>query len=60
MVHIYLRTIGIRGAVSAMTSGQVDVNLARQQHSLWAERELKRMEGEAFGKVETARATPAE
>jgi formate dehydrogenase subunit gamma len=60
MVHIYLRTIGIRGAVSAMTSGQVDVNLARQQHSLWAERELKRMEGEAFGKVETTRAAPAE
>jgi formate dehydrogenase subunit gamma len=46
MVHIYLRTLGMQGALSAMTSGQIDVNMARQQHSLWAERELKRMRAE--------------
>ena len=46
MVHVYMRTLGIQGALSAMTSGQIDVNMARQQHSLWAERELKRMEAE--------------
>ena len=46
MVHVYLRTLGIQGAFSAMTTGEIDVNLARQQHSLWAERELKRMQNE--------------
>jgi formate dehydrogenase subunit gamma len=46
MVHIYMRTLGIQGALSAMTSGGIDVNRARQQHSLWAERELKRMQAE--------------
>jgi formate dehydrogenase subunit gamma len=46
MVHIYLRTLGMQGALSAMTSGQIDVNMARQQHSLWAEHELKRMRAE--------------
>jgi formate dehydrogenase subunit gamma len=46
MVHVYMRTLGMQGALSAMTSGQMDVNMARQQHSLWAERELKRMEAE--------------
>jgi formate dehydrogenase subunit gamma len=46
MVHIYLRTLGMQGALSAMTSGQIDVNMARQQHNLWAERELKRMRAE--------------
>jgi formate dehydrogenase subunit gamma len=55
MVHIYMRTLGIQGALSAMTSGRIDVNRARQQHSLWAERELKRMEAEL-----PAATTPAE
>jgi formate dehydrogenase subunit gamma len=55
VVHIYMRTLGIQGALSAMTSGEIDVNRARQQHSLWAERELKRMEAEL-----PAATTPAE
>jgi formate dehydrogenase subunit gamma len=55
MVHIYMRTLGIQGALSAMTSGRIDVNRARQQHSLWAERELQRMQAEL-----PATATPAE
>jgi formate dehydrogenase subunit gamma len=55
MVHIYMRTLGIQGALSAMTSGQIDINRARQQHSLWAERELKRLEAEL-----PAATTPAE
>jgi formate dehydrogenase subunit gamma len=46
MVHIYLRTLGMQGALSAMTSGEIDVNMARQQNSLWAERELQRMQAE--------------
>ena len=42
-----MRTLGIEGAFSAMASGQVDVNWARQHHSLWAEREIRRMEADA-------------
>lgn len=55
MVHVYMRTLGIQGALSAMTSGRIDVNRARQQHSLWAARELQRMEAEL-----PAATTPAE
>jgi formate dehydrogenase subunit gamma len=47
IVHIYLRTLGIQGAASAMISGEVDANWAKQHHSLWAEEELRRMEDTA-------------
>jgi formate dehydrogenase subunit gamma len=47
IVHIYLRTVGIQGAASAMISGEVDANWARQHHSLWAEPEVKRIEESA-------------
>jgi formate dehydrogenase subunit gamma len=47
VIHIYLRTIGIQGAVSAMISGEVDANWARQHHSLWAEAEVRRIEESA-------------
>ena len=43
IVHIYLRTVGVQGAASAMISGEVDANWARQHHSLWAEQEIERM-----------------
>jgi formate dehydrogenase subunit gamma len=51
IIHIYLRTYGIQGAAPAMLSGQVDVNFAKQHHSLWAEREMKRMEQDAADAV---------
>jgi formate dehydrogenase subunit gamma len=51
IVHIYLRTIGIQGAASAMISGEVDANWARQHHSLWAEEELRRIEDAAQAEV---------
>lgn len=35
IAHIYIGTIGMQGAVSAMTSGDVDINWAREHHSLW-------------------------
>jgi formate dehydrogenase subunit gamma len=44
VVHIYIRSVGIQGAFSAMHTGQVDANWAEQHHSLWAARELKRMD----------------
>jgi len=40
--HIYIGTVGMQGAFSSMGSGQVDVNWARQHHSIWAEKELGR------------------
>ncbi len=42
IAHIYIGTLGMEGAFSAMGSGQVDVNWAREHHSLWAEREIER------------------
>lgn len=38
--HIYIGTIGMEGAFAAMGSGEVDVNWAKEHHSLWAEKEL--------------------
>lgn len=34
--HIYIGTVGMEGAFDAMGSGQVDVNWAKEHHSLWA------------------------
>ena len=58
IVHIYMRTVGIQGAASAMISGEVDANWARQHHSLWAETEVKRIEErtEADAAADTAAA----
>jgi len=44
IAHIYVRTLGMEGAFGAMGSGRVDVNWAKQHHSLWAEREIAKME----------------
>lgn len=35
--HIYIGTIGMEGAFSAMGSGKVDLNWAREHHSIWVE-----------------------
>jgi formate dehydrogenase subunit gamma len=37
LAHIYIGTIGMEGAYDAMGSGDVDLNWAREHHSLWAE-----------------------
>ena len=39
--HIYIGTLGMQGAFSAMGSGQVDVAWAKQHHSLWADEVLR-------------------
>ncbi|ETX30310.1 formate dehydrogenase subunit gamma [Roseivivax isoporae] len=53
IAHIYIGTVGMEGAYDAMGSGQVDVNWAREHHSIWAAKvEAKRRGGRA--------ATPAE
>jgi formate dehydrogenase subunit gamma len=56
--HIYIGTIGMEGAFEAMGSGTVDVNWAKEHHSLWVEEEMART-----GPNDTRRqptATPAE
>lgn len=35
IAHVYIGSIGMEGAFSAMGSGKVDENWARQHHSLW-------------------------
>ena len=39
IAHIYIGTIGMEGAFEAMWDGTVDVNWAKEHHSLWAEQE---------------------
>lgn len=42
LAHIYIGTLGMEGAFDAMGNGEVDLNWARQHHSLWvAEEEHK-------------------
>lgn len=40
--HIYIGTLGMEGAFDAMGSGEVDVNWAKEHHSLWADEVLSR------------------
>ena len=35
--HIYIGSVGMEGALDAVTSGDVDTNWAREHHSLWVE-----------------------
>jgi formate dehydrogenase subunit gamma len=37
MAHIYIGTLGMEGAFDAMGTGEVDLNWAREHHSLWVE-----------------------
>jgi formate dehydrogenase subunit gamma len=45
LAHIYIGTVGMEGASDAMTSGQVDLNWAKQHHSLWVEQEMAKGRG---------------
>ncbi len=40
MAHIYIGTIGMKGAFWSMGNGKVDTNWAKQHHSIWAARVL--------------------
>lgn len=57
IAHIYIGTLGMEGAFDAMGSGRVDVNWAKEHHSLWAEEALKKQTPEPSG---AARPMPAE
>jgi formate dehydrogenase subunit gamma len=39
LAHIYIGTIGMEGAFEAMGTGEVDLNWAKEHHSLWIEEE---------------------
>ena len=39
IAHVYIGTIGMEGAFEAMGTGEVDLNWAKQHHSLWVEEE---------------------
>jgi formate dehydrogenase subunit gamma len=43
--HIYIGTIGMEGAFEAMGEGTVDLNWAKEHHSLWLAKETERASG---------------
>jgi len=45
LAHIYIGTLGEEGAFEAMWDGTVDVNWAKQNHSLWVEQEMQAADG---------------
>jgi formate dehydrogenase subunit gamma len=58
LAHIYIGTIGMEGAFEAMGSGTVDVNWAKEHHSLWYEEQQKQQASPGMSR--SAAATPAE
>jgi len=38
LAHIYIGSVGMEGAFGAMGSGKVDLNWAKEHHSLWVEK----------------------
>jgi formate dehydrogenase subunit gamma len=57
LAHIYIGSLGMEGAFESMGSGRVDVNWAKEHHSLWAEEELRKQTPQP---VSGARPQPAE
>jgi formate dehydrogenase subunit gamma len=58
IAHIYIGTIGMEGAFEAMGTGEVDLNWAKEHHSLWVEQEMGA--GRSAAPPPRASATPAE
>jgi len=54
IAHIYIGTLGMEGAYEAMGSGTVDLNWAKQHHSVWVEKQAE------AGSLPKSAATPAE
>ena len=57
MGHIYIGTLGMKGAYDAMGSGEVDLAWAKAHHSLWVEEQMAK---NASGPQVGPRAAPAE
>jgi formate dehydrogenase subunit gamma len=58
IAHIYIGTLGMEGAFEGMGNGEVDLNWAKQHHSLWAEQQLAK--GRGANVPPGVAATPAE
>jgi formate dehydrogenase subunit gamma len=58
LAHIYIGTIGMEGAFEAMGTGTVDVNWAKEHHSLWYEEQQRQQASPGMSR--SAAATPAE
>ena len=57
LAHIYIGSIGMEGAFDAMGTGEVDLNWAKEHHSLWVEEQQAKGEAPSDS---TPRAVPAE
>jgi formate dehydrogenase subunit gamma len=49
LAHIYIGSVGMEGAFDAMGSGEVDLNWAKEHHSLWVEEVKARAAGQTGG-----------
>jgi len=64
IAHIYIGSVGMEGAFSAMGSGQVDLNWAKEHHNLWVAEQLgepvhRHGHGDDGGGKHAASGTPA-
>lgn len=65
LAHIYIGSVGMQGAFAAMGSGRVDLNWAKEHHSLWVKKledqdKLDMQPDEAHQPDGGAKAQPAE
>jgi formate dehydrogenase subunit gamma len=51
LAHIYIGSVGMEGAFDAMGSGEVDLNWAKEHHSLWVAEEMAKKSGLPGGKA---------
>ena len=58
--HIYIGSLGMEGAFEAMGTGTVDLNWAKEHHSLWLEEENARVGPNESTVQSRPAATPAE
>ena len=47
--HIYIGSVGMEGAFAAMGRGRVDLNWAKEHHSIWVEKVAKNRPGDIQG-----------
>lgn len=57
LAHIYLGTLGMEGAFESMGEGTVDLNWAKEHHSLWVQEQMRQTGGKG---EPLATSTPAE
>lgn len=63
IAHIYIGSIGMQGAFSAMGSGKVDLNWAREHHDMWVDKlesEGKMVDADTGEDIYYAHRSPAE